>query len=219
MFDNNRLRAELAHIHRALGNVAASPGGKGLLDDLRRNTRGTNAARLWQALYADCMRIAYAAAVADGDISDQEIDGLLLCDAESLLGSARFQHAIALALQDFSDQFANPGLVVDHQNRSAFCAAWLCSRRGSPRRRAFRLHVWQIDRKRGALPGLRCERDVASPLVNQTVGARQSQSRARRIASLAEHGIEHARRLLRVPPMPVVANDDASVLSGGQSRR
>lgn len=76
MFDSNRLRGELAHVHRMLGNVTATAGGKVLLDELRRTMRGTNAARLWQALYADCMRIAYAAVAADGEIGDDEIEAL-----------------------------------------------------------------------------------------------------------------------------------------------
>jgi hypothetical protein len=76
MFDSNRLRAELAHIQRVLSNVAASPRGKGLLDELRRTTRGTGAALVWQALLADCMRIAHTAVAADGDIGDHEIEAL-----------------------------------------------------------------------------------------------------------------------------------------------
>src|SRR5262245_54732026 len=76
MFDSNRLRGELAHIHRTLSNAASAPGGKALLDELRQSIHGTNAARHWQALYADCLRIAYAAVAADGTIDDHEIEAL-----------------------------------------------------------------------------------------------------------------------------------------------
>jgi energy-coupling factor transporter ATP-binding protein EcfA2 len=76
MFDSVRLRAELTHIHHALGNVAASARGRSLINDLRCAVDGTTAALLWQALHADCMRVAYAAVAADGEIGDHEIDAL-----------------------------------------------------------------------------------------------------------------------------------------------
>jgi hypothetical protein len=92
MFDNNRLRIELGRIHRTLGQVAASPRGKGLLDDMRRTARGSDAARLWQALHADCLRIAYAAVAADGQIDDHEIDAF-----RDLLSAAARSYADTLA--------------------------------------------------------------------------------------------------------------------------
>ncbi|HEU4727817.1 MAG TPA: ATP-binding protein, partial [Kofleriaceae bacterium] len=76
MLDNTRLRGELAHIHRTLSAVAASPRGKGLVDHLRREIDGTTAAMLWQSLFADCLRVAYTAAAADGVIGDDEIAAL-----------------------------------------------------------------------------------------------------------------------------------------------
>ncbi|HET7504127.1 MAG TPA: DUF87 domain-containing protein [Kofleriaceae bacterium] len=76
MLDNTRLRGELAHIHRTLAAVAASPRGKGLIDHLRREVDGTTAAMLWQSLFADCLRVAYTAAAADGVIGDDEISAL-----------------------------------------------------------------------------------------------------------------------------------------------
>src|ERR1043166_541564 len=97
MFDSNRLRTELAHIQRALGNVAASPRGKGLLDELRRSTRGTSAARLWQALYADCMRIVYAAVAADDVIDDRELE-----DFRDMLSTAARSYADTL-MADYAE--------------------------------------------------------------------------------------------------------------------
>jgi hypothetical protein len=76
MLDSTRLRSELAHIHRTLSAVTASPQGKGLVDELRREVDGTTAAVLWQALFADCLRVAYTAAAADGVIRDDEITAL-----------------------------------------------------------------------------------------------------------------------------------------------
>jgi energy-coupling factor transporter ATP-binding protein EcfA2 len=76
MLDNTRLRGELAHIHRTLSAVAAGPRGKGFVDHLRREIDATTAAALWQALFADCMRVAYTAAAADGVIGDDEVAAL-----------------------------------------------------------------------------------------------------------------------------------------------
>jgi hypothetical protein len=76
MFDNARLRAELSHIHRILGIVAAGPRGRGLVDDLSHAVGGTTAALLWQALYADCLRVVHSAVAADGVIGDDEMEAL-----------------------------------------------------------------------------------------------------------------------------------------------
>ncbi|HWU87723.1 MAG TPA: AAA family ATPase, partial [Kofleriaceae bacterium] len=56
--------------------MAAGAGGKGLVEDLRRDTGGTTAAILWQALFADCLRVAHSAVAADGEIGDHEIEAL-----------------------------------------------------------------------------------------------------------------------------------------------
>jgi len=76
MLDNTRLRGELAHIHRTLSDVVASPRGKGLVEHLRREVDGTSAAMLWQSLFSDCLRVAYTAAAADGVIGEDEIAAL-----------------------------------------------------------------------------------------------------------------------------------------------
>jgi GTPase SAR1 family protein len=76
MLDNTRLRAELAHVHRTLSSVAANPRGPELVAELRREVDGTTSALLWQALFADCLRVTYCAVAADGDISDAEIEPL-----------------------------------------------------------------------------------------------------------------------------------------------
>lgn len=76
MLDNTRLRAELGHIHRTLSGVAAGARGKTLVDELRRQVGGTTAALLWQALFADCLRVAYGAVAADGTIGDDEVEAL-----------------------------------------------------------------------------------------------------------------------------------------------
>jgi hypothetical protein len=76
MLDNTRLRAELGHIHRTLSGVAAGARGKTLVDELRRQVGGTTAALLWQALFADCLRVAYSAVAADGSIGDDEVEAL-----------------------------------------------------------------------------------------------------------------------------------------------
>lgn len=112
MFDNNRLRAELGRIHRALGQVTASPRGKALLDDLRRTARGSDAARLLQALHADCMRIAYAAVAADGSIDDHEIDA--------------FRDLLSAAARSYADTVADYAgvLVADRATARRFVARY-----------------------------------------------------------------------------------------------
>lgn len=109
MLDNTRLRAELTHIHGMLSTVAASPAGRRLLDDHRRALGGTSAALLWQSLFADCLRVAHAAAAADGTIGDDEIDALY----EFLFSAARHY---AGALPQRFGEFA----AVDHDTARGF---------------------------------------------------------------------------------------------------
>ncbi|HEX8111740.1 MAG TPA: hypothetical protein VF516_28610, partial [Kofleriaceae bacterium] len=109
MLDNTRLRAELTHIHHALSAVAASPRGKGMVDDLRGAIGGTTVAILWQALFADCLRLAYSAVAADGEIGDDEIDALY----ELLFSAARhYARVIPARYSDFT--------AVDHELARAF---------------------------------------------------------------------------------------------------
>ncbi len=98
MLDNTRLRGELAHIHRTLSAVAAGPRGKGLIDHLRREVDGTTAAMLWQSLFADCMRVAYTAAAADGVIGDDEIAALY----EFVFSVARHYAGVLPSYRDFA---------------------------------------------------------------------------------------------------------------------
>jgi hypothetical protein len=76
MFDSVRLEAELSHIQHALGVVAASARGKGLVDGVRGAARGPNSAIIELALAADCLRVVHGAMAADGAIGDHEIDAL-----------------------------------------------------------------------------------------------------------------------------------------------
>src|SRR5262249_23204922 len=68
--------AQLAEICRVLTNVASGSRGRALIDDLRVTAGGTTAEVLWQALFADCLRVTYSAAMADGLIENREIEAL-----------------------------------------------------------------------------------------------------------------------------------------------
>ncbi len=74
MFDLNRLRAELAHIHRSLCAVAATREA-----ELRRDLNGmggTTPALVWLTLFADCLRVTVVATEADGEVTDAELDSV-----------------------------------------------------------------------------------------------------------------------------------------------
>lgn len=74
MFDLNRLRAELAHIHRSLCAVAATREA-----ELRRDLSGmggTTPALVWLTLFADCLRVTVVATEADGEVTDAELDSV-----------------------------------------------------------------------------------------------------------------------------------------------
>jgi len=122
MLDNTRLRAELTHIHHALSSVAASPRGKSLVGDLRGAIGGTTAAILWQALFADCLRIAHSAVAADGEIGDDEIEALY-----ELLFSAARHYAAVIPTQ--YGEFA----AVDHESARAFLERYAADRGASGR--------------------------------------------------------------------------------------
>jgi DNA helicase HerA-like ATPase len=76
MLDSTRLKAELTHIHRALNVVIGGPRGRSVIEDLRETSRGTNTAVVWQALFADCLRVVHAAVAADEVIGDDEVDAI-----------------------------------------------------------------------------------------------------------------------------------------------
>ena len=90
MLDNTRLTSELTHIHRILSAVAATPRGRGLLDELRRTVGGSTAALLRQALFADCLRVTCSAVAADGRVHDEEIEATY----EPLFSMARHYAAV-----------------------------------------------------------------------------------------------------------------------------
>jgi hypothetical protein len=71
-----QIPAQLAEICRVLTTVASGSSGQALIDDLRGAAGGTTTEILWQALFADCLRIAYSAAMADGTIEAREIEAL-----------------------------------------------------------------------------------------------------------------------------------------------
>lgn len=74
MFESNRLRAELGHIHRSLCTVAA-----GREVELRRDLAGvggTTAAWVWLTLFADCLRVTSVALSADDVVTDDELDSV-----------------------------------------------------------------------------------------------------------------------------------------------
>lgn len=76
MFDSTRIRAELTHIHKTLATLTAGSAGRGLAEELREAIGATLAATMWGALFADCLRVVHCAAVADGEIRDEEVDDL-----------------------------------------------------------------------------------------------------------------------------------------------
>jgi energy-coupling factor transporter ATP-binding protein EcfA2 len=78
MLNHARLRAELSHIQDSLTRVSASGGGRGIVHRLREASRldVPTKSLIWQALHADCLRIAYTAVAADHEVADDEIDEL-----------------------------------------------------------------------------------------------------------------------------------------------
>lgn len=110
MLDNTRLRGELAHIQRVLSVVSSGPRGKELIGDLRRGFDGTVAALLWQSLFADCLRVAYSAAAADGKITDDEVSALY----EFLFSAARHYATVLPQYREF--------LAIDEESTRQFLA-------------------------------------------------------------------------------------------------
>lgn len=78
MLDSTQLRSELTAIQDSLARIAASARGPDLLRPVRdaTGTEIASSAAIWQALHADCLRIAYTALAADGSVDDTEIDEL-----------------------------------------------------------------------------------------------------------------------------------------------
>jgi len=109
--------AQLAEICRALTSVASGSSGRALVDDLRTTAGGTTTAILWQALFADCLRVAYSAVMADGTIEDREIEALY----EIITGAAARYAAGSKAQYG---EFA----VVDHESARAFLDRYAADR-------------------------------------------------------------------------------------------
>jgi GTPase SAR1 family protein len=78
MIDSARLRSELNFIEDNLARLASSQTGSGLLSPVKQVIQKELPPRslIWQALHADCLRIAYTALAADGKVSDEEINEL-----------------------------------------------------------------------------------------------------------------------------------------------
>jgi energy-coupling factor transporter ATP-binding protein EcfA2 len=78
MIDSARLRTELNHIEDSLARLAASQVGVGILTPVQQASGRDLPVKslIWQALHADCLRIAYTALAADGGVTDDEVDEL-----------------------------------------------------------------------------------------------------------------------------------------------
>ena len=71
-----QIPVDLAGICRALTKVVTGARGSALIDDLRATVGGTTTEIVWQALFADCLRVVHCAVMADGVIEDREIEAL-----------------------------------------------------------------------------------------------------------------------------------------------
>jgi hypothetical protein len=109
--------AQLAEICRALTSVASGARGRALIDDLRATADGTTTAILWQALFADCLRVAYSAVMVDGTIENREIEALY-----EIITAAAARYAAGLKAQ--YGEFA----VVDHESARAFLDRYAADR-------------------------------------------------------------------------------------------
>ena len=76
MLDTIRLKAELGNIQAHLARVIAGPRGGDVIRPLRQvaDLPAPPGRLLWQALHNDCLRVIYAAIVADDRIADEEIE-------------------------------------------------------------------------------------------------------------------------------------------------
>lgn len=99
MLDVTRLKAELNHIHRGLLLIGASQHGASIFHELRAATQGgTNAALVWQALFADCLRVVHAAIAADDEVRDEEVDAIY----DMVFSVARHYAAAAPSYREYS---------------------------------------------------------------------------------------------------------------------
>ncbi|HEY0476702.1 MAG TPA: hypothetical protein VGD37_04210 [Kofleriaceae bacterium] len=101
--------ADLAGICRVLTSFVAGARGSALIDDLRATVGGTTTEILWQALFADCLRVVHSAVMADGVIEDGEIEALY-----DIIATAARHYASGLR-----SQYAELA-VVDRESARAF---------------------------------------------------------------------------------------------------
>src|SRR5688572_22662768 len=104
-----QIPSDLAQICRALTKVVADPRGSALIDDLRATAGGPTIELVWQALFADCLRVVHGAVIADGVIEDDEINALY-----EIIAAAAQHYAAGLRSQ--YGEFA----VVDGESARAF---------------------------------------------------------------------------------------------------
>jgi hypothetical protein len=113
MLDITRLRAELGQIHRALVVIGAGVHGRTLIDDLRaKASGGTNAALVWHALFADCLRVVHAAVSADNEVRDDEVEATY----DMMFSVARHYASASPAYRELS--------AIDHDGVRPFLAIY-----------------------------------------------------------------------------------------------
>lgn len=91
--------------------------GSALADDLRATVGGKTRAILWQALFADCLRVVHSAVMADGVIEDREIEALY----DIIAAAAR--HYAAGQRSQYGDL-----MVVDRESARAFLDRYAADR-------------------------------------------------------------------------------------------
>jgi hypothetical protein len=112
-----QIQLKLADICRVLTKVVAGSRGSALIDDLRDTAGGTTAEILWQALFADCLRVVHSAVMADGVIEDREIDALY-----EIIAAAAVRYAAGPR-----SQYAELA-VVDRESARAFLDRYAADR-------------------------------------------------------------------------------------------
>lgn len=111
------VQADLAAICRTLVNVMAEARGQALIEDLRTTVGGTPNEIVWQALYADCLRVVHSAVMADGVIEEREIAALF-----DIIAAAARHYAAGLRSQ--YGEFE----VVDRESARAFLDRYAADR-------------------------------------------------------------------------------------------
>src|SRR5688500_427861 len=113
MLDITRLKAELGQIHRAVVVIGAGVHSRALMDDLRaKASGGTNAALVWHALFADCLRVVHAAISADNEVRDGEVEATY----DMMFSVARHYASASPAYREFA--------AIDHDGVRPFLATY-----------------------------------------------------------------------------------------------